>query len=101
MTIEHPRIAFVLLTHKGRRRIDRSLEHLIRLPEAPHVVVVDNGSTDGTGAHVLARFPQVTVLALPTNLGAAGRNAGVRAARRPYVAFAEDDSWYAPGALAH
>jgi N-acetylglucosaminyl-diphospho-decaprenol L-rhamnosyltransferase len=95
------RIAVVLLSYNGRRRIDRSLERLTALPEAPRIVVVDNGSTDGTGAHVRARFPPVTVVSLPRNLGAAGRNAGVRAANRPYVAFAEDDSWYAPGALAH
>src|SRR5262245_34272344 len=34
------------------------------------------------------------------NLGAAGRNAGVRAARTPYVALCDDDAWWAPGALA-
>ncbi|HWT25058.1 MAG TPA: glycosyltransferase, partial [Solirubrobacteraceae bacterium] len=95
-----PRLAVVLITLNGRHRIARTLERLTALPEAPHVVVVDNGSTDGTVAEVRARFPGATVVSLPRNLGAAGRNAGVAAADRPYVAFAEDDSWYEPGSLA-
>jgi GT2 family glycosyltransferase len=94
-----PRLAVVLITRNGRARIDRSLARLATLPEAPRIVVVDNGSTDGTAAHVSDRFPAVEVVRLARNLGAAGRNAGVAAAARPYVAFAEDDSWYEPGAL--
>lgn len=89
----------VLLTHDGRGRIERALERLTALPERPPVIVVDNASSDGTPAAVRAGFPDVCVLELAANRGAAGRNAGVAAARTPYVAFAEDDSWYEPGAL--
>ena len=64
------------------------------------MVVVDNASTDGTVEAVRAGFPAVTVLPRERNLGAVGRNVGVRAATTPYVAFADDDSWWAPGALA-
>jgi GT2 family glycosyltransferase len=63
------------------------------------VWVVDNGSTDGTALAVAARFPAVNVLQLPANLGAAGRNAGVRAAATSYVAFCDDDTCWAPGSL--
>ena len=63
------------------------------------VILVDNGSTDGTPERVAAAFPHVRVIALPENRGAVGRNVGVKAARTPYVAFADDDSWWAPGAL--
>ncbi|MBY8852153.1 glycosyltransferase, partial [Saccharothrix sp. MB29] len=44
-------------------------------------------------------FPRVRVLALGHNVGASARNRGVRAADTPYVAFCDDDSWWAPGAL--
>lgn len=63
------------------------------------VVLVDNASSDGTPALVRQHFPHVRVIALPHNHGAVGRNVGVEAARTPYVAFADDDSWWAPGAL--
>jgi GT2 family glycosyltransferase len=70
--------------------------------EAP-VVVVDNGSTDGTADVVAARHAagqDVTMVLLAGNRGAPARTVGVRAVSTPYVAFADDDSWWAPGALA-
>lgn len=95
-----PRVAIVLITFNGARRIATSLERLLELPEAPQVVVVDNGSSDGTAEFVRRRFPRVTLIEAGANLGASARTLGVRAVDAPYVAFAEDDSWYAPGALA-
>jgi GT2 family glycosyltransferase len=75
----------------------RTLSHLSEL--AVPVIVVDNASTDDTVARVWQDFPQVDVLKSPVNLGAVGRNLGVRAARTPFVAFADDDSWWAPDAF--
>ena len=63
------------------------------------VILVDNGSRDDSVARVREHFPDVEVIALPENRGASARNLGVAAARTPYVAFADDDSWWAPGAL--
>ena len=39
------------------------------------------------------------VIPRPNNRGAAARTVGLRAVQTPYVAFADDDSWWAPGAL--
>jgi GT2 family glycosyltransferase len=64
------------------------------------VILVDNGSTDGTAARAREHFPRIEVMALPVNRGAVARNIGVAQARTPYVAFADDDSWWARGALA-
>ena len=63
------------------------------------VVLVDNGSADGTPDLVAEHFPHVEVVRLPENLGAGARNVGVERARTPYVAFADDDSWWEPDAL--
>lgn len=95
-------ITVVVLTHQRRAEVLATVARLVALPERPPVVVVDNGSRDGTAAALAARFPtpQVRVLSLPRNLGAAARNAGVAATRTPYVAFCDDDCWWAPGSLA-
>jgi GT2 family glycosyltransferase len=79
--------------------LTRTLKRLTDLPERPGIVVIDNGSSDGTADAIRVRYPYVRIIALDRNLGAAGRNLGVRAARAPYVAFSDDDSWWAPGAL--
>ncbi len=94
-----PRVAVVMITHNRCREVLCTLGHLTRLPERPPVVVVDNGSTDGTAAAVAGRFPQVDVLPAGRNLGAVGRTLGVRRVQSPYVAFADDDSWWEPGTL--
>ncbi len=80
---------------------NRRTDLLATLPrhEAP-VVLVDNASTDGTVEAVRAAHPQVTVLPLDRNHGAHGRTLGVARAGTPFVAFADDDSWWAPGDLA-
>jgi len=64
------------------------------------VILVDNGSTDGTPELVRGHFPHVEVVELGRNHGSVARNIGAERARTPYVAFADDDSWWAPGALA-
>lgn len=78
-----------------------AVTRLLALPEAPAIIVVDNGSTDDTVATLRDLGAGVTVLELGHNAGAAGRNIGVAHARTPYVAFADDDSAWAPGALTH
>ncbi|MBW3646273.1 MAG: glycosyltransferase, partial [Actinobacteria bacterium] len=55
---------------------------------------------DGSADAVAAAFPDVQLIRSVDNMGAAGRTLGVQAARTPFVAFADDDSWWAPGALA-
>jgi hypothetical protein len=75
------------------------LRHSLPRHEAP-VILVDNGSTDGTPELVRKHFPHVDVVELADNHGSVARNIGVQRARTPYVAFADDDSWWAPGALA-
>jgi GT2 family glycosyltransferase len=63
------------------------------------VVLVDNGSSDGTPDLVRERFPEVEVIDLGRDRGAVARNVGVRAATTPYVAFADDDSWWPAASL--
>ncbi len=80
---------------------NRRVDLLDSLPrhEAP-VVLVDNGSTDGTAEAVRNAHPEIEVLALDGNAGALGRTLGAARAGTPFVAFADDDSWWAPGDLA-
>lgn len=94
-----PRVSIVVLTHDRLQSLDRTLRQLAVLPGQPAIIVVDNNSSDGSAAHVKRHFPKVEVVCCATNQGAAGRNAGVRRVRTPYVAFCDDDSWWEAHAL--
>ncbi len=93
------RVAVVMITYNRREEVLRSLGHLMRLPERPPILLVDNGSSDGTAAAVARKYPQVDVLSAGGNRGAAGRTLGVRRVSAPYVALCDDDTWWEPGSL--
>ncbi|HSL10797.1 MAG TPA: glycosyltransferase [Actinomycetota bacterium] len=93
-------VTVVVITRDRRTELLASLAELRRLPERPRIIVVDNASSDGSAGAVGTTFPDVDVVRLTENLGAAGRNVGASRATTPYVAFSDDDSWWAPGALA-
>ena len=95
---EDTRLGAVVVT-RNRPHVVDAIEGLSRLPERPPIVVVDNASTDGTPEVVAARFPEVKLIRLRSNAGGGGRNAGVHALDRPYVAFCDDDMFWEPGAL--
>ncbi|MFE1033324.1 glycosyltransferase family 2 protein [Streptomyces sp. NPDC058807] len=93
-------VGVVIATRDRSASLAVTVRNLLALPERPQVLVVDNASTDGTTAMLARDFPQVRVVSLPFNRGALARTHGVRALDTPYVAFSDDDSWWAPGALA-
>jgi glycosyltransferase involved in cell wall biosynthesis len=95
------RTSVVIATRNRAPELARTLDRLAALEPPPPVVVVDDASTDETPETVAARRG-VELVRLPRRMGASGaRNAGVARVGTPYVAFSDDDSWWAPGALAH
>lgn len=62
----------VVPTYNERQNIDALLEALLALPGGLHVLVVDDGSPDGTGTRVdewVAREPRVGVIHRPRKMG--------------------------------
>jgi len=93
-------VGVVIASRDRRESLLATLTHLARLPERPPIVVVDNASGDGTADAVRDAFPEVTMVALAENRGAAARNVGATRLRTTAIAFCDDDSWWEPGALA-
>ena len=95
-----PDVAVVVATRNRADSLLQTLARLVALPEAPPIVVVDNASSDDSVARVRGERPEVELIALSENLGPEARTLGARHAGTSYVAFSDDDSWWAPGALA-
>ncbi len=70
----------------------RTLEESIA-SDRHEVIVVDNGSTDGTAEAIAARYPRVKVLRQETNLGfARGNNCAAREARGEFLFLVNSDT---------
>ncbi|MER6119361.1 glycosyltransferase [Streptomyces sp. NPDC001743] len=93
------RTTVAIITHNRRESLIRTLDRLQALPERPPLLVVDNGSTDGTAEAVRNHPSGAQLLSPGHNTGAVGRTLAARHAHTPYVAFSDDDSWWEPGAL--
>lgn len=98
-----PRFSVIIVSLNGRGRLAMPLEALRRCRPAPHeVLVVDNGSTDGTSAFVREHFPEAILIRAPQNLGfAGGNNLGLLNATGDVLVLLNDDTepepdWLAP-----
>jgi GT2 family glycosyltransferase len=95
-------ISVIVLNWNGRAYLERCLESLQAQTHRDfEVVVVDNGSTDGSPELVAQKFPTMRLIRQTTNLGfAAGNNAGFRATQSEFVATLNNDAWAEPAWLA-
>jgi GT2 family glycosyltransferase len=85
----------VIPNWNGRELLARNLPSVVAAlasKPANEIIVVDNGSSDGSAEFLRASFPQVKVVALTENLGfGGGANAGFRAAANDIVVLLNND----------
>lgn len=97
------RVSVVVATRDRADRLGRLLGALAGQTldrSAFEVIIVDDGSQDGTAAVLAAATPDVRVVRSERSRGpAAARNEGWRAARAPLVAFTDDDCQVTDGWL--
>lgn len=88
-----PRISVIILTCNQCDTTLRCLAALTPLPRDIELILVDNGSTDGTAGKVNAIHPGVTIVRNHRNLGVAGgRNAGISRASGHYIMLLDNDT---------
>ena len=96
-----PRVSVVVPTRDRRVALARALASIdAQCFRDFEVVVVDDGSADGTASWLRAEHPAVRLVELYPSCGAAAaRNRGVERARGEIVAFLDDDDAWHPSYL--
>src|SRR5688572_11112814 len=95
---EWPTLSIGILTYNRRDRLRTTLDMILRGTPYPDldVIVIDNGSADGTAEMVRTEFPEVRLEVMPANLGVSARNRFTQLAHGKYLFSYDDDS--GPGA---
>jgi GT2 family glycosyltransferase len=94
-------VSAIVLNWNGGQDLLRSVESLLGQRRVRvQVIVVDNGSTDGSPAALRACHPELEVLELGANMGfCGGNNQGLRLARGDWVLLLNCDAWLQPDYL--
>lgn len=91
-------ISIIIPSSNGKHLLKDCLPAVMRLRKVTfEVIVVDNGSSDGTVDYINERFPSVRVIEYPEALGfSRAVNAGIQAAQGEYVALLNNDTQVEP-----
>jgi len=101
MTQKHPTVSIVIPTYNLKRVLLECMESIFNqnYPDFK-VIVVDNGSTDGTSKAVAKKFPQAKLVKNSKNLGVTGgANIGIKKATGDYIWLVDHDNILAPNML--
>lgn len=95
-------VSVIMPVYNGEKYIKQAVESVFCQEVPLELLVIDDGSTDGT-AEVLSAYigrEDFRYIRNEKNMGAAGsRNRGVREAKGKYIAFLDSDDWWEKGKL--
>ena len=99
MNATHPQISIIIPTYNRKSHLNQALKSVWEQTELNYeVIVIDDGSTDGTTEWLHQHHPQAQVIQLSANQGAA-RNVGIRQAKGRWIAFLDSDDQWLPDYL--
>lgn len=93
-------ITAIIPTYNRKNWLGEALDSVLQQTRPPEeIILVDDGSTDGTAAFVRERYPAVRYLSREKQGPAAARNAGAAAANGEWLAFLDSDDCWLPQKL--
>ena len=96
-----PAVSVMIPVHNRRDPIARAVDSVLAQTFRDfELIVVDDGSDDGTGEVLAAYGDRLTVIRQERAGVSAARNRGVAASRGPLLAFLDSDDWWLPEKLA-
>ena len=97
----HTTVSAVVNTYNHKRYISKAIESILgQTLRATEIIVVDDGSTDGTEEHVRREFGDRVRYCYQSERGiGASRNTALRLASGEWLAFLDSDDYWAPRKL--
>ena len=87
-----PLVSVITLNWNRKKDLLRTLDSIQQQTYSPkEILMVDNGSTDGSVEAVRQQHPEVEIIELPQNLGVQGYNEGMTRARGEFVLLIDND----------
>lgn len=101
--MKQPSVSVVVPNWNGVDVIGACLDSLLAQSYLPaEIIVVENGSVDGSADFITTSYPKVKLIKEPINLGfAGGVNVGIKAAKSDYVWLFNNDAVAKPDCLAN
>ncbi|MHC5821913.1 MAG: glycosyltransferase family 2 protein, partial [Nostoc sp.] len=98
-----PTVSIIIPTYNRKHYLSHALDSVCCQTYTDYeIIVIDDGSTDGTADWIHTHYPQVKLLQMPTNTGAAAaRNLGIKNALGQFIAFLDSDDQWLPDYLQH
>lgn len=97
------RILAIVVTYNGMKWVDRCLGSLVMSRTPADVIVIDNGSQDGTQEYIAENYPEVKLVSTGENFGfGKANNIGLKHTLEKgyeYVYLLNQDAWVYPDTL--
>ena len=89
-------ISVIIPTYNRKNLITRAIKSVINQSLKPfEIIIVDDGSTDGTYEFINQFFPEIRVIRQLNNGVSSARNLGLKNAKGNWIAFLDsDDEWF-------
>jgi GT2 family glycosyltransferase len=97
------RVSIIILTYNNEKDLAECIPSILdQTYKNFELLIVDNGSTDGTIAYIKTHYPEIKLIETGTNLGyAGGNNVGFQHANGDYIVVVNPDTLVDPGWLTH
>jgi GT2 family glycosyltransferase len=93
--VNRPSCSIIVLNHDGKDLLNRFMPSVLGAAEyaggAHEIIIVDNASRDGSQEFIQKNFPNVRLIALPSNRHMDGYNKGIKASRNEIVVILNND----------
>ncbi|MDF5722323.1 MAG: glycosyltransferase [Rhizonema sp. PD37] len=98
-----PTVSIIIPTYNRKQYLGHALDSIRCQTYTDYeIIVIDDGSTDGTEEWIRTQYPYVNLLHMPNNMGAAAaRNFGIKNALGQFIAFLDSDDQWLPDYLQH